>query len=175
MIIMATLTAQILVGGSHPNHGGINPSHYLFLSENSRPAWILTSENIFSEKQEQEKIVWIPTLENILEDALLMIGIYVLEDEGLCELAKEYFDDLETDHIELYDDISEEDRNKLYQECRKLEQNYKIVITSFDEDRFDNQLKVLEDYAMDVSVCTPKYTRHYSRWQDEVKVRGSLE
>jgi hypothetical protein len=33
---MATLTAQILVGGSHPNQGGINPSHYLFLSESSR-------------------------------------------------------------------------------------------------------------------------------------------
>jgi len=154
---MATLTAQILVGESHPNHGGINPSHYLFLSENSRPAWILTPENIFSEDQEQDKIVWIPTLENMLEDALLMIGIYVLQDEGLCELAREYFDDLETDHIELYDDINEEDRNKLYQQCRKLEHNYKIVITSFDDDRFGTQFKVLEDYAMDVSVCTPKY------------------
>ena len=35
---MATLTPQILVGIPHPNHGGINPSHFLFLSENNRPA-----------------------------------------------------------------------------------------------------------------------------------------
>ncbi|SJZ77468.1 hypothetical protein [Selenihalanaerobacter shriftii] len=166
---MATLTAQILVGGSHPNQGGINPSHYLFLSENSRPAWMLMPENIFSEEKEENKIVWIPTLENILEDALLMIGIYVLKDEELCKLAEEYFDDFETDHIELYEDISEENRNKLYKKCRELEQNYKIVITSFDGDRFGNQLKVLEEYDIDVSVCTPKYTRHYSQWQDKVR------
>lgn len=33
---MATFTAQILVGSPHPNHGGINPTYSLFLSENSR-------------------------------------------------------------------------------------------------------------------------------------------
>ena len=38
---MATITAHILVGSAHPNHGGILRTHSLFLSENSRPAWTL--------------------------------------------------------------------------------------------------------------------------------------
>ena len=38
---MATLIAQILIGSSHPYDGGINPTHCLFLSENSKPAWVL--------------------------------------------------------------------------------------------------------------------------------------
>lgn len=67
---MATLTAQILIGEGHPNHDGINPSHYLFLSENSRSAWVLLPENIFSQSSKRTpKITWIPTVDNMLEDA----------------------------------------------------------------------------------------------------------
>ncbi|MCK8827814.1 hypothetical protein MWH25_08680 [Natroniella acetigena] len=172
---MGTMTAQVLVGNSHPNHGGINPSHYLFLSENSRPAWILVPQNIFpgGGRGKRDKVTWIPTLENMLEDALLMIGLYVLEDENLIELARQYFNDFESEHIALYDDISEGDRKRLYQECRKLDYDFKIVITTFDSKRFN--FKVLEEYLMDVSVCTPDYRRWYSKWQDEVRTEGSLE
>jgi hypothetical protein len=38
---MGTFTAQILIGNNHRYGGGIIPSHAVFLSENSRPAWIL--------------------------------------------------------------------------------------------------------------------------------------
>ena len=43
---MATMTAQILVGNPHPYHGGINPTHKIYLSESSRPALILIREDI---------------------------------------------------------------------------------------------------------------------------------
>ncbi len=79
---MATFTAQILVGSPHPNHGGINPTHSLFLSENSRPAWILVDPYPDSGPR-NSRIVWIPTLENMLEDALLMIAVYVCKDDGI--------------------------------------------------------------------------------------------
>ncbi len=44
---MGTHTAQILIGDSHPNHGGIIPSYALFLSENSRAVWILAELDMF--------------------------------------------------------------------------------------------------------------------------------
>jgi hypothetical protein len=72
---MGTYTAQVLIGTPHPNHGGIHPTHQLMLSENSRPAWILTSW----ENTEEEK-VWIPTIESMLEDGLLMIAFYLLKE-----------------------------------------------------------------------------------------------
>ena len=167
------MTAQILVGRAHQNHGGINPSHYLFLSENSRPAWILVPQNIFTEENKFKKITWIPTLEYMLEDALLMIGLYVLEDEKLCDLAEKYFKDFKAKRVALYDDIREEDRKHLYQECRKLDYDFKIVITTFDSKRFN--FKFLEEYSMDLSICTPDYRRWYSVWDKEVHIKGSLE
>jgi hypothetical protein len=81
---MAALTAQILAGSPHPRHDGINPAHYLFFSENDRPAWVLVNQNIFPEKQSgHSKITWIPTIENMFEDALLMIAIHVFMLRGL--------------------------------------------------------------------------------------------
>ena len=65
---MGTVTAQILIGSPHPNDGGIIPSHYLFLSENDRPSWSLVGANIFQENEKEfSKIVWIPTLDNMVE------------------------------------------------------------------------------------------------------------
>lgn len=88
---MATLTAQILVGSPHPNHDGLNPSHYLFLSENDRPAWVLVHQNIFEEqKTDVGKITWIPTVENMLEDALLMVAIYIQKNHEIIEMAKSF-------------------------------------------------------------------------------------
>ncbi|WP_121661857.1 hypothetical protein [Metabacillus litoralis] len=74
---MGTFTAQLLVGQAHPYEGGIcGITHTLQLSENGRPAWVLVSTN--DEKDTKiTKITWIPTLEHMLEDALLMIGLYV--------------------------------------------------------------------------------------------------
>jgi len=86
---LATFTAQILIGTEHPYHGGINPTHFLFLSENDRPAWILTNENITGENPDVEKIVWNPTTENMFEDALFMINLYIEKDKTLIAYLKE--------------------------------------------------------------------------------------
>ena len=64
---MATLTAQILIGNGHPNNDGINPSYYIFLSENDKPALILGSQNVFNNKG-GEKIIWLPTIDNMLPE-----------------------------------------------------------------------------------------------------------
>jgi len=74
---MASLIAQILIGCPHPNHDRINTTHYLFLSENDRPGWVLVDQNISQEDRSSlPKITWIPTVENMLEDALLMVSYH---------------------------------------------------------------------------------------------------
>ncbi len=103
---MATLTAQIIVGRAHPNHGGINPTHYLFFSENDRPAWVLVPENVFGKRPlEMEKTVWIPTVEHTLEDGLLMIALHILKDREIVNLTEEYFENKGIDRAKLYEDI----------------------------------------------------------------------
>lgn len=172
-VVMGSYTAQILVGSGHPNGGGVIPSHLLFLSENSRPAWILTA--LVPDDQEGSKtITWIPTLEHILEDALLLISVYVLKEPEICALAKEAFADRDLSRVTLYDDIQPEKLQALRVRCRSLDMKYKLVITVCDSSSIGRDLSALAHYGMDVEVCTPKYVRFYSEWRNEIVEQGSL-
>ena len=172
---MATLTAQILVGEAHPNHDGINPTHYIFLSENNSPAWILVHQNIFKEYGEAaEGIIWIPTVENMLEDALLMIAIHVCKNNEVIKLAKSFSTKIKSDRIELYSDLDETQRKQLYQKCRQVTDFPKIIISVFRDSTIEDQLSVLEQYKMDVEVCTPIFSRRYSAWTNETRIEGTI-
>ena len=172
---MATLTSQIMVGRPHPNHDGINPTHYLFLYENSRPVWVLVSQNIFLKEQHNHtKIEWIPTVENMLEDALLMIAIHACKNYEVIEFAKGLLAKIESERIELYSDLEESHRQQLYQRCREISDYPKIIISVFKGSTIERQLSILEQYKMDVEVCKTDYSRLYSTWTNDVKTEGSL-
>ena len=126
---MSSVTAQILIGNPHPDHIGI--THYLFLSENSRPAWILVPENIFG-RHRVAKITWIPTVKYMLEDAFLMIALHVLKNTELIELATSYYPDILSYRVELYDDLNDAQRARLYEKCRKLNNLPKMIISVFE-------------------------------------------
>jgi hypothetical protein len=153
---MASITAQILVGTSHPYQEGINPTHYLFLSENDRPAWILVRQNI---KEDQRggigKITWIPTIENTLEDALLMVGIHVCESTELKTLAGTFSDKMEAEYLELYSDLTGSQREQLYQACRIIPEIPKVIISVFRGSALLRQFPVLVKYGMDIEVSSP--------------------
>lgn len=169
---MATFTAQILVGQKHPYDGGItNLSHTLYLSENSRPAWILSVIN----GETSQKITWIPTIEHMLEDALVMIGLYVLKDPELLSTAMRAFKDPNSEWIELYDDISPEDREALYKQARKINSTHKICLSIYQGSTLSNQLNDLAHYQNDIEVCQSIYKKEYSLWNNRVETNGKLE
>lgn len=174
---MATFTAHILVGHAHPNHGGITPTHQLYLSENSRPAWLLTGSGVRNgaSATPTEMITWIPTLENMLEDALLMIALHIVRDSAVTELAGRAFKSTIPDVVTLYKDIDRQDLDRLYERSRVADFNRKLVLTVLEPSTLIGRLGVLEKYRMDVEVCAPRYSRSYSRWQEEMVVRGSLD
>ena len=162
---MATLTAQILIGRSHHNHDGINPTHYLFLSENDRPAWILVDQNVFNgEPTGHSKIIWIPTIENMLEDALLMIAIHVCKNRDLITYAKGFSDRIQTDRIEMYTEFEESQRKQLYQRCKAITDFPKVIVSVFKGSTIEKQLPLMEHYKMDVEVCRVNYSRLNSLW-----------
>jgi len=150
---MATLTAQILIGDAHTYHDGIMPAHYLFLSENSRPAWILVGQNVFDKTStDKEKVIWIPTVDRMLEDALLMIAVKVLKDQNILSIAKNIYNDIDSNRVELYE-IDESNRNKLYQECQKIKYPCKLIISVFNGSSIAKQVSVLKNYQVETEVC----------------------
>lgn len=173
---MATLTAQILVGSPHPNHDGINPTHYVFFFENDCPAWVLVDQNIFREKQlGHSKIIWIPTVENMLEDALLMTAIHVCKNRQIIEHAKGFCAKIQTDRIEMYSDLEESQRKQLYQECRAITDFPKLIVSAFRGSTIIKHLSLLQQYKMDVEVCHVSYSRLHSSWTNDTKIEGTLD
>lgn len=90
---MGTWTAQILVGRSHPNHGGIGARYQLFLGENSRPCWECFPIGPSSPGQvwkNEGHTVWIPPgPENILKCGLLMVALHCFDPMGSQAVNKE--------------------------------------------------------------------------------------
>lgn len=173
---MATYTAQILVGQKHSYDSGIiNLSHSLYLSENSRPAWILSAIDDSRElKRIQQRIIWIPTLEHMLEDALVMIAMYVLKDKEILALAEQCFRSTSKEFIELYDDIAPYQLEELYQQSRQIVGSHKTMISVFHGSSILNQLSVLENYHNDIEVCKSVFAKEYSLWSEKYETRGEL-
>lgn len=145
---MATFTAQILIGTEHPYHGGINPTHFLFLSENDRPAWILTNENITGENPDVEKIVWNPTTENMFEDALFMINLYIEKDKTLIAYLKENHKKINfnTNNISIPEILDKKELEKIYQlnlDLLKKNKSLKIIVSIFADSSLKDIVKSL--------------------------------
>ena len=89
---MASFTAQIIAGnGGGYNNEGIMPIDTLYLSENNVSAWVL--------KQARNKIIWIPTVDNMLEDGLLMLAIHAIKQPEIIALAEQYFNNPKSSRI----------------------------------------------------------------------------
>jgi len=156
---MATYTAQILVGHAHLYHGGIIPSHILFLSENSRSAWILHSLN-----KNKKEITWIPDPHTLLKDAILMMAIHVMKVPEIIELAKSFNEKIvEKKFIEIYTALNTSERQKLYEECKKISWTWvKLIISVFNSSSlFPKDLSELKNYNnLEFEVCISLYCKY---------------
>lgn len=173
---MATMTAQMLIGQGQQHGGGFEPTHYAFLSENGRAAWILKPENQAETGQAgpAKKIVWIPADDNILNDGLLMVAVHVVKDKGVIAGARGSFRNPDLADYQLLPQVHPTARENLYNMCKRLDYRFKIVLTVLSGSSLMSELSVLEDYALDVDVCVTRYSRRYSHMTNETIIRGSL-
>jgi hypothetical protein len=156
---MSSFTAEILIGFADIYHGGIVPTHHLFLSENSKPAWILVRQDAFKTRRAPglEKTVWIPNIENMLEIGILMVAYHILRDEKVVKIANELNPSIKGRYVHFYLLYSKEDEKKLYEVCRALEDFPKIIVTVFNGSSILSQVDVLNEYKMDFEVCLPAF------------------
>lgn len=173
---MGTITAQILVGEAHPNHGGIYPTHVLYLSEDSKPAWILETHNILVEPVSKQKpIIWIPTLEHMLEDALLMVSCYVAKHPQIYALVQEKKDHAKDSSLQLYQMFEKEELAHLHAINQNISSRLKLIVNVFEGSTIRKQLNILEKYGMEVEVLVPTFSRLFSRWSNQWITTGSLQ
>lgn len=175
---MGAVTAQIAVGSTPQNLGGaIGARAFLYLMEGSRPSWTLVPENLTDEDYSppHQRYIWNPTVENTLKDAFLMVGLYCLEIDDLIDLAEECFGKPLDERLALYDDITDKDRESLYEKLDEVELSCKMAITLYGGAQLEDHLKVIPEFDFDVEVCTTDFRREYSAWKEETNVFGELD
>ena len=146
---MGSYNASILIGQSDIYHGGLDIHYLMFLWENDRPAWNLIG---YETDKPLHRMVWIPSIDTMLEDGLTMIAAQVLKDEAVCSLLKKKFKNLK--EVDL-GKLPEKARDELRKSTRIAfaEKNMKLVITVLRGSSIASQLASLKDYAIDIDVC----------------------
>ncbi len=170
---MAATTAQLLLGNPHPNDGGLSVIDTMILTEGSRPAWILHRAGPLQPGWRRE-VIWIPSIEHMLDDGLLMAAIHAFKSEPLRARFSSFSDKLDCNRLELYDDLSVEQRHELYRLCRELDDFPKVVLTVYAGSGLIPCIGTLAHYRMECEVLLPVYTRTYSRWTQQTTFTGEL-
>ena len=149
---MGTFTAQMLVGTPHNFHGGIQPTHTLYLSENDRPAWILLRHDPLEPESSVRIATWIPSVDNMLEDGLTMIAAHIVRAESVLHAlgAKASSEG----PVALLTDIPADALSDSRSAARSVEfPGLKAILTVLPESTIATQLGSLEGYDLEIVVA----------------------
>ena len=162
---MATLTAQILVGNSHPNHGGITAGYQLFLSENDRPCWEcfpIFPPRLGEVLKNEGHTVWIPPGPgSILECGLLMVALHCFDPMDRRPVNKELVSSAKSMSKKIMDKfvdmsiLTDKQFKELYDMAKKIELNDsdKLIVTVLAGSSITGRLEELKKHKYDFEVC----------------------
>ena len=172
---MATWTAQILVGNSHPNHGGITAGYQLFLSENDRPCWEcfpIFPPRLGEVLKNEGHTVWIPPgPESILECGLLMVALHCFDPMARLPVNKELVSSAKSMSKKIMDKfvdmsiLTDKQFKELYDMAKKMrkipydesvkdkDSRIKLIVTVLAGSSITGQLKELKKHKYDFEVC----------------------
>ncbi|WCK55161.1 hypothetical protein PP175_04015 [Aneurinibacillus sp. Ricciae_BoGa-3] len=154
---MATITAHALIGQTHPYDGGVtNVSHQMSLTENSVARWTLSRIG-----DTKNAIRWMPNPQSMLEDGLLMIGLFVVAEPELVAEAERLLGPL--NELEMMPSDSNI-LQVLHSRNRQLKPDIKVAFAIYEGSSLMGQYPVLEHYSgWDAEVCVSKMRRENSR------------
>ena len=162
---MATWTAQILVGNSHPNHGGITAGYQLFLSENDRPCWEcfpIFPPRLGEVLKNEGHTVWIPPGPgSILECGLLMVALHCFDPMARRPVNKELVSSAKSMSKKIMDKfvdmsiLTDKQFKELYDMAKKIEldDSDKLIVTVLAGSSITERLKELKKHKYDFEVC----------------------
>ena len=162
---MATWTAQILVGNSHPNHGGITAGYQLFLSENDRPCWEcfpIFPPRLGEVLKNEGHTVWIPPGPgSILECGLLMVALHCFDPMDRRPVNKELVSSAKSMSKKIMDKfvdmsiLTDKQFKELYDMAKKIEldDSDKLIVTVLAGSSITERLKELKKHKYDFEVC----------------------
>jgi len=168
---MSALTAQILLGQSHPNDGGITPVYALYLHEGDKCAWSIHRINL--EDSKCEKLgYWFCDSSQIMADALLLAAFYSGGKGAYSEQLLNVFPQAKTFRVGSFE-LSLLDRLELLDMVKKMPMP-KMVISIFQGSSLTSQTSLLRDFEFDCEICESKSYRVTNQWDKIPRLGGEL-
>lgn len=153
---MSAVTALILIGHSHPHHGGNRHFAEISLEEGSRPALSLRwmAPILKSRPVVFRKFTMIPTLENMLDDAVLMIAYAVCKDPKIFSKVNEITKNasLKSHRLTMYSDFTTGQRTELYAEAKLIDNLPKVTWCLFKNSELKRTMSQLSEYSFETEV-----------------------
>jgi hypothetical protein len=165
---MSTITATILVGTAHPYDGGIQPTHMIQMTENSRIALHLHAfasdphVRTFTDPTPGRGKVFIPTPDQTIDDIFLIISTYILRAVNspvqLHGPEKKSFSSL----------LDKEKRAELYGQSKSALQglNMKVVFHLLDNSHLLRSMDQIEAYPCDFEITKTFKKRLQDGWSN---------
>lgn len=172
---MGSYTGHIFIGKTDDFHGGIIPQFTLQLWENSTPRLILS--RVAGKGKRGKLALWVPTVDHMIDDVMLMIGLYVEQNETLVK----YFQRVIPQHVsmedlEIWRHVTDEIRQSLYAVCQQiLFRNY-VVFSLLNGCHLSLQLDHLAQYKLNGEVClsSPEHVLRMTDQEDDDEVEIQL-
>jgi hypothetical protein len=150
------ISALILVGNALPNDDGNRAFAQICFEEADRPVflleWIRHLET--TGKGGFRPFRMIPTIENTLDDSVLMIAYAVCKSPSIVEMvnssAKNHPD--ATNRLSMYEDFSDSQRRSLYAALKKLDNLPKITWCLFKDSHLLSSVNHLCEYKFECEV-----------------------
>jgi len=126
----------------------------IYLSENDRPSLNLVPDFFWRDANEikNTKFTFIPTIENMLDDAMLMISLHIEKNAEIIRTLNEVYDSNNLDLIEMYK-IDESVRNNLYEKCQKIKHEYKLVVIILEGSSITSIINDIKKYNFETEIC----------------------
>ncbi len=176
------MPTHILIGGSHPNDGGINPSHLLEIVDGNRQVWRL--HTLAGDNNADEPIPtpiptpirWVTDPAHLVDDLRVLIALFVTKDPDAIAFARTLSTGLFESFVETEDVLTGEQWSELRQVIWKLGQGGqpKLVVTIDRGPEPPAWTSGLASWPGEVVVCTAAYDRWFNPWDGKEHVEGSL-
>jgi hypothetical protein len=174
-ITMSAVTALILVGSPHPNDGGNRDFAQVTLEEGDRPALIVRWTQ---QKRAREELfrtyTMIPTLENLLDDSVLLIAYVVCRVPTISEMVNKFGNGKarQSGRMHMHEDFEEGVRLSLYAAAKQIEDFPKVTWCLFKGSALEPSMGHLVQYKFECEVTRSVYRRSHSGFTGEAIEEG---
>ena len=160
---MAAITALVFVGYSHPNDGGLRPVVTIEYSEGDRPAFTFPRHS-GDKRDTSSRFVLIPSLENMLDDLLMIIAYREIQDSTVVKYLDSFCNENveQIGRLEVYKKLTPGQRTELYEHVKKINCFPKVGICLFNGSELLGTVEHIKEYTMEYEVCTPSLTSNTS-------------